>query len=590
MGACAYSAGVEIALALEGSTAVLQRVQATSEARLDQRGDGTDGAHSADPAPVPERVDLARLAVRVAEVEDAHATGPLRWIWADTDALAQVLLPAGVRVRRCLDLRLAHAILARTPAGRSWPASNWDDPAEPITAEPAHQLASLFDDLPYPGSGSPKSIGLQEIVAEHRRQQAAVADLDQPDRMRLLLAAESAGALIAAEMHADGLPWDRQAHEALLTAALGPRPRPGERPEKLDALTARIRAELGAPTLNPDSASEVLHALRSQGLDVATTRKGDLRQLDHPVVAPLLEYKTLARLLSANGWAWLDTWIHPGVPGQQGRFRPDYVPGGVVTGRWATSGGGALQLPKAVRGAVRADPGWQLVVADAAQIEPRVLAAMSGDEALAKAGRGGDLYQGLVDAGVVPTRDHAKVAMLGALYGGTSGDSGALMPRLRRTYPQAIDMVELAAAKGERGGVVSTWLGRTSPPPPPGWAERQRRAAQPGAGPQDERRARQETREWGRFTRNFVVQGTAAEWALCWLGEIRRRLHVLEARAHLVFYLHDEVIVHAPAEEADEVADLARQAAEAAGALLFGSTAVDFPLSVRTVDTYAEAD
>ena len=57
---------------------------------------------------------------------------------------------------------------------------------------------------------------------------------------------------------------------------------------------------------------------------------------------------------------------------------------------------------------MRADPGWKLVVADASQLEPRVLAAMSGDGAMAAAGRQADLYQGIVDAGVVETRDEAK--------------------------------------------------------------------------------------------------------------------------------------------------------------------------------------
>ena len=68
---------------------------------------------------------------------------------------------------------------------------------------------------------------------------------------------------------------------------------------------------------------------------------------------------------SANGWAWLDEWA------PAGRFRPVYVPGGVVTGRWASSGGGALQLPRQLRPAVRADPGWTLVVADVAALGDR---------------------------------------------------------------------------------------------------------------------------------------------------------------------------------------------------------------------------
>ena len=38
-------------------------------------------------------------------------------------------------------------------------------------------------------------------------------------------------------------------------------------------------------------------------------------------------------------------------------------------------------------------------------------------------------------------------------------------------------------------------------------------------------------RAWGRFTRNFVVQGTGAEWALCWLADLRNRLWRLAGRA-----------------------------------------------------------
>src|SRR6266700_8435892 len=114
-----------------------------------------------------------------------------------------------------------------------------------------------------------------------------------------------------------------------------------------------------------------------------------LRTVDHSAVPLLLEYKELARLYTADGWGWLDTWV------SGGRFRPEYVVGGVVSGRWASRGGGALQIPKLLRRAVIADTGWVLVVADAAQLEPRVLAALAGDRAFAQAAAGGDLYEGL---------------------------------------------------------------------------------------------------------------------------------------------------------------------------------------------------
>ncbi|PZU37181.1 MAG: hypothetical protein DI573_12090 [Microbacterium sp.] len=154
-----------------------------------------------------------------------------------------------------------------------------------------------------------------------------------------------------------------------------------------------------------------------------------------------------------------------------------------------------------------------------------------------------------------------------------------------------------AAATGEQGGVVSTWWGRTSPPPLEAWRELQSRAHALDATPADEAIARRTARDRGRFTRNFVVQGTAAEWALVWLADLRARLRTLTrpvtappARAsgpafahdpHLVFWLHDEVIVHTPEELAEAVADAVREAAASAGRLLFGDFPLDFPLDLR---------
>jgi DNA polymerase-1 len=56
-----------------------------------------------------------------------------------------------------------------------------------------------------------------------------------------------------------------------------------------------------------------------------------------------------------------------------------------------------------------------------------------------------------------------------------------------------------------------------------------------------------------------------------------------------VFFLHDEVVVHAPAGLADAVAHEVRAAAEEAGRLLFGDFPVDFPLSVAVTESYADA-
>ena len=259
---------------------------------------------------------------------------------------------------------------------------------------------------------------------------------------------------------------------------------------------------------------------------------------------PLLEFKELYRIWTAHGWAWRDAWV------RDGRFRPEYVPGGVVSGRWATRGGGALQVPKVVRRAVVADPGWRFVVADAGQLEPRVLAAVSGDERLAAAAAAGDLYAALATDSFDGDRARAKIALLGAMYGQTGGAAIPALAVLRRHYPTAFEYVEAAARTGEAGGLVRSWLGRTCPPPAGRLARRRPRPAR-GGGSAETPQGGASGRARGRFTRNFVIQATAAEWALVLLATLRTAL--AGTTAELVLFVHDEVVVHCPAEQAEQV-------------------------------------
>jgi DNA polymerase-1 len=549
---------------------VLRRRGDLVEARRYPGDDGDGGAAEVTRLPADDLPGWVR---------EREAT-PVRWVWDDTTRWYPALLDAGVRVERCADLRLNHAVLRSSPfadprllAGEDTPG--WDALAPVTTTE--HALFPLADPA-----------DRLDPVAEHDRQQAVSAASAQRGRLALLLAAESSGALVAAEMTHVGLPWRAHVHERLLTDALGPRPPAGVRPPVLERLAAEVRAALRAPALNPDSPGELLRALQAAGLPVDDTRQWTLEQVDHPVVPPLLEYKKRARLLASHGWSWLETWV------SGGRFRSAFLPGGVVTGRWSAQGGGALSVPVQIRPAVVADDGWALVVADVAQLEPRVLAGMSGDAAMAEAARSADLYEGMVAGGAVATRAEAKLGILGAMYGGTRGESGRMLPRLARRHPRAIGLVEDAARAGERGEVVATLLGRGSPPPTGAWVEREADLGEAPdvEGPREDRdRAR---RAWGRFTRNFVVQGTGAEWALCWLADLRNRLWRLgegdlHQRPHLVFFLHDEVVVHTPAHLADVVVAEVRAAAVTAGRLLFGGFPVDFPLDVAVVRSWADA-
>lgn len=502
-----------------------------------------------------------------------------RWVWDDTARWYPPLLAAGVRVERCHDLRLGHHLLRRAPAvDRTLLAGeqseHWDGLGPSTPSDPA--LFSVDDTAEH-----------LRADLEDARQLAAVAASGEAARLGLLLAAESSGALAAAEMTHAGVPWRTDVHERLLIELLGPRPPRGARPAKLEALADEVRGAFDAPGLNPDSRPELLAALRRAGLDVSDTRASSLRALDHPGIAPLLRYKQLAHLFQTNGWAWIDQWV------SGNRFRPSYQPAGSATGRWSSNGGGALSFPAQVRPAAVADDGWVLVVADVAQLEPRVLAGMSGDRALARSARGADLYQGMVDDGAVASRNEAKLGLLGAMYGATSGESGRLLAGLTRRYPDAFGLVEEAARAGERGQVVRTLLGRGSPGLGDAWEAWD--PSDPDDPPADPERQARFRRAYGRFTRNFVVQGTGAEWALCWIADLRNRLWrlggdgPLDSRPHLVFFLHDEVVVHAPAALADAVAAQATEAAATAAGLLFRDLAIDFPLNVSVVRSYAEA-
>jgi hypothetical protein len=62
-----------------------------------------------------------------------------------------------------------------------------------------------------------------------------------------------------------------------------------------------------------------------------------------------------------------------------------------------------------------------------------------------------------------------------------------------------------------------------------------------------------------------------------------------DAAARLVFFQHDEVIVHCPESTAGAVVDAIGSAAAEAGRLVFGPTPVQFPVTTAVVASYADA-
>ena len=338
----------------------------------------------------------------------------------------------GSATRSCGGASTAASALATAPAGP------WDGPAEP----PARR-GSLFDDA---------AVRARSIRATSCGSQlAAVAGPTSPagsgccwrpspgraDRRR-----------DATRRHAVERRGARRAPDEVLG------PRPVGTAGQLEALADEVREALGAAELNPDSQPDCCAACArraSMSLDPHVGDQGGRPPGMSPCSTtrsrPACSPRTAGR-----------GWTRGSTTAGSARLRA----GGVVTGRWATSGGGALQLPQHARRG-RADEGWKLVVADASQLEPRVLAAMSGDAAMAAAGRHADLYQGMVDAGIVETRARPSSRCSARSTAPPPGRGRAHAPPHPRV-PARDRPGRGAARAGERGEVVSTWLGRSSPP------------------------------------------------------------------------------------------------------------------------------
>jgi DNA polymerase-1 len=138
------------------------------------------------------------------------------------------------------------------------------------------------------------------------------------------------------------------------------------------------------PNINLDSPAQVIETLENMGIKVEGTRSWQLQPLvkEFPVVAMLLEYRSVQKLLTSYGLPFLDH-INPAT----GRVHADFRQLGAMGGRMSCSEPNLQQVPNTpeYRGCFRAPAGRKLVIADYSQIELRILADWSQDTALVKA-------------------------------------------------------------------------------------------------------------------------------------------------------------------------------------------------------------
>ena len=282
---------------------------------------------------------------------------------------------------------------------------------------------------------------------------------------------------------------------------------------------------------------------------------------DQPLVADVLTYRQYAKLKSTYADGLLKV-IDP-----DGRIRTSFQMTVTATGRLSSTEPNLQNIPtrtdlgSKMREMFVAAPGHVLVDADYSQIELRLLAHISGDEAMQQAFLSGEDFHTVTAARVfhVPQdqvthqmRSRAKAVNFGIVYGisafSLSQDIGVTvaeakeyMERYFATYTGVRQYMEQVVSQArERGYVETLW---------------HRRRALP-----ELKSSNFNMRSFGeRVALNMPIQGTAADIIKLAMVRVHRRLAAEGMEARLIMQVHDELIVECPEAEASRVEQLLQQ-------------------------------
>jgi DNA polymerase I-like protein with 3'-5' exonuclease and polymerase domains len=347
--------------------------------------------------------------------------------------------------------------------------------------------------------------------------------------------------------------------------------RRGELAEELQNVLAEESSQgslFGGPQrddINLDSHQQLTKALERLGIQVPdSTRNWKLQPLaaEYPVVATLLEYRTVQKALTSYGQNMIDL-VNPTT----GRLHADFRQIGAPTGRFSCTNPNIQQVPHAVeyRRCFSGNPaGRKLIIADYSQIELRILAEFSGDRGFIKAfSSGADLHRVTaaevfnvsVDQVTREQRDFAKRLNFGVVYG-IGAQRFSIMTG--STVPEAENILRKYFAT-YRG--LDTYLHEA--------ADRavRERQARTGSGRlvrfRYDEQDRQQISMTKRNGKNTPIQGTSADILKRALRLLRDELR--GTNAQIVNIIHDEIVVEADADEAQDVALKVERAMCAAG-------------------------
>ncbi|HEX8494122.1 MAG TPA: DNA polymerase [Pyrinomonadaceae bacterium] len=317
--------------------------------------------------------------------------------------------------------------------------------------------------------------------------------------------------------------------------------------------------------INIDSHVQLTKALKRLGVPVPdSTRNWKLQPLavDYPVVAKLLDYRTVQKALTSYGENILSE-INP----KTGRIHADFRQIGAPTGRMACTNPNIQQVPHAIeyRRCFRAPAGRKLIISDYSQIELRILADYTNDQGFIDAfNSGADLHR--VTAAQVfnvkledvtaEQRSFAKRLNFGVVYG-IGAQRFATMTGLSQTEAEDILRRYFATYRA-----LDAWLRDAARQ-----AVRERTAPRTVAGRLARFRFDSEDRQAvslaQRNGKNSPIQGSSADI----LKRALRLLHdqLRDTSACIVNIVHDEIVVEADAAEAPLIAKKVEDAMCAAG-------------------------
>lgn len=266
----------------------------------------------------------------------------------------------------------------------------------------------------------------------------------------------------------------------------------------------------------------------------------------HEVPRLLLEHRMLSKLKSTYIDA-LPKLVHPKTQ----RVHTSFNQMATATGRLSSSDPNLQNIPikgdlgRKIREAFVAEEGWLLVGADYSQIELRVLAHMSEDEALLEAFRSGrDIHNETASAvfGVPPDRvtlemrRQAKVINFGIIYGmspfGLSKELG-IDPKAAdryiqdyfRRHPGVKAFLEKTVDEARRTGSVRTLFGRK----------------RPVLGIHSSNKQERQMAE--RIAINTPIQGTAADLMKMAMLRVYREVKESGVPAKMILQVHDELVL-----------------------------------------------